>query len=180
MCTIVLSLVLVVPEVATEDGVREVEIVAQLLVPALVHSEHLFCPVQFLGVVAGFHRALYFFEQLKETIDFSRSLVLCPLLHHVSELRLALAHVVLEFELGSLLVQFSLPFGFGFANPGLLQGFGSGFPLPLLLQLLVGYLLLLGEEALPQASYAGLHVGVFWGVPEGAGVHRITEGARAL
>ena len=70
-------------------------VVAQLVVPTLVHSEHLFCLVEFLRVVARFHGALYFFEQLKERL-FSRSLVLCPLLHRVSEIRLACLHVGLE------------------------------------------------------------------------------------
>ena len=158
MCPDILSLVLVVPEVATEDGVRKVQVVAQLVVAALVHSEHLFCSVELLGVVARFHRALYFFEQLKEAVDFSRSLVLCPLLHHVSEFRLALAHVELELQLGSLLVQFSLPFGFGFFHPGLLLGSDPCLLLLPLLKLLVGNLLLLSHP-LPEGSSAGMHHG---------------------
>ena len=160
MCPVVFSFVRVVPEVAAEYGVRKVEVVAELVVSALVHSEHLFSPVEFLRVVARFHRALYFFEQLKEAIDLSRSLTLCPLLDNDPELWLAPLHVGLELQLGSLLLQFSLLLRLCFFHPGLLQCSDPCFLFLFLLQLPVGIPLLLGHP-LPEGSSAGMHHGTY-------------------
>ena len=110
-------------------------------------------------VVAGFHRAVDFCQHLKEAVDLGGSSALRPLLDQVPESWLALGHVGFELQPGSVLFELSLLLSLCFLEPGLSQGFDSGFLLFLFLNLLVGNALLFGEKAFPEGSCAGVHCG---------------------